>query len=241
VTTAWLARGEADLPDGLDWLGPWERDRLDRMRFTKRRMEYLVSRLAGKEAVGAVAGVEPASVEIRNRPGGAPYALVCDASYDATVTLSDRAGWAVGAVSQPGVDIGVDLELIEPRSERFVADYLTAAEQEAVDKDRDFGANLIWAGKEAALKVLRTGLRRATKSVEVSFERDGTGWRPLVVTAIEGRRFDGWWRRFDHFLLVVVADRTIPIPTSLEEPPRLVGARPMHSWLKEPRIDPSAR
>ena len=238
VTASWLARGEAHLPHGFEWLGPWERtvaalgelkargvrlgggDRLDLMRFTKRRVEFLVARLAGKEAVAAATGTDWAEVEIRNGPGGAPYAFIEGKPFPGTITLTHRAGWGVGAVSGPGVGIGVDLEVVETRSRRFVTDYLTPAEQDAVGDDLDLAPNLVWAAKEAALKVLRTGLRRPPWSVEVAFET-GFGWSPLVVEAIEGPRFDGWWRRFGHFVLVVVADRPIPIPISFEEPPRL--------------------
>ena len=47
----WLARGEHELPDGLDWLAPRERERAAGMRFTKRRTEYLLRRWVGKQAV----------------------------------------------------------------------------------------------------------------------------------------------------------------------------------------------
>ena len=68
--------------------------------------------------------------------------------------------------------VGCDVEIVEPRSAGFVADFLTPAEQEYVasrpDEDRHAAANLIWSAKESALKVLRTGLRRDTLSVEVT-------------------------------------------------------------------------
>ena len=70
---------------------------------------------------------------------------------------------------------------------------------------RDLLANLVWCGKESALKVLRTGLRRDTRSVEVSFPEGGAvdGWAPMSVRAVEGTVFPGWWQRFGAF----VADR----------------------------------
>ena len=69
------------------------------------------------------------------------------------------------------LSVGCDLELVEPRSALFVRDYFTAAERERVAaapaREHDELANLIWCAKESALKVLRTGLRRDTRSVEV--------------------------------------------------------------------------
>ena len=92
------------------------------------------------------------------------------------MSLSDRAGWAVCLVGEALGRVGCDLEIVEPRSAGFVADFLTAAEQEYVAAqpaaERDAAANLIWSAKESALKVLQTGLRRDTRSVEV---RVGTG------------------------------------------------------------------
>ena len=47
----------------------------------------------------------------------------------------------------------------------------------------DAVANLIWSAKESALKVLRTGLRRDTRSVDVSLLPDPPvdGWQPAQL------------------------------------------------------------
>ena len=49
-----------------------------------------------------------------------------------TISLSHRSGAAICAVAPAGVDLGCDLEVIEPRSEAFVADYFTVDEQALV-------------------------------------------------------------------------------------------------------------
>jgi 4'-phosphopantetheinyl transferase len=144
-------------------------------------------------------------------------------------------------VPPPGTPIGCDLELVEPRSDAFVADYLTPAEQRLVaaageGDARELLANLVWCGKESALKVLRTGLRRDTRSVEVSFP-DGeavSGWAPMSVRAVEGAVFAGWWQRFGAFLLTVAATGPVAPPRPLADPPGLARAVPAHSWLSEP-------
>ena len=98
--------------------------------------------------------------------------------------------------------------------------------------DRDLLANLIWCGKESALKVLRTGLRRDTRSVEVEFPEgpSADGWHPLLVTAREGTPFPGWWCRYGDFLLTVAASEATAPPVAAEDPPPLAGAEPTHSW-----------
>ncbi|HSK25846.1 MAG TPA: 4'-phosphopantetheinyl transferase superfamily protein [Jiangellales bacterium] len=251
----WTARGEHELPTTDAWLAPAESARAAGMRFTKRRTEYLLRRWAGKQAVAAAAGLPTdvgglARIEVANRPGGAPYVVVGGAPLRLDVSLTDRAGWAVCVVGADLSRVGCDLELVEPRSAAFVADFLTAGEQEYVaacpSHQRDAVVNLVWSAKESALKVLRTGLRRDTRSVDVLLGRDddidaagaladaGTGWHPLTVRPAEGGALPGWWRRDGAFLLTVAADRPLPVPEVLRGSADLTRADPRHSWVDRP-------
>jgi 4'-phosphopantetheinyl transferase len=249
----WLARGEDSLPADRGWLTPGEAARAAGMRYTKRRTEYLLRRLAAKHAVAAVIGwpvdgAALARIEIGNAPGGAPYVLVdgapdglIDGAPDGlAVSITDRAGWAVCLVGRAASQIGCDLELVEPRSAGFVRDFLTAAEQGYVAAQpdaeaRDVAANLVWSAKESALKVLRTGLRRDTRSVEVTVhDGQAADWAALSVRSAEGALFPGWWRRLGRFLLTVAAATPLPPPVALEDPGVLVAAVPRHSWLAQP-------
>ena len=67
--------------------------------------------------------------------------------------------------------MGCDLEMIEPRSDAFVADYFTVEEQALVARasaaDRSRLLALLWSAKESALKALRAGLRLDTRCVIV--------------------------------------------------------------------------
>jgi 4'-phosphopantetheinyl transferase len=144
-------------------------------------------------------------------------------------------------VGAPGRAIGCDLELVEPRSAAFVADFLTAAEQRlvaaAADGDaRELLANLAWSAKESALKVLRTGLRRDTRSVSVSFPPGAAvgGWAPMTVRLREGALFPGFWQRFGSFLLTVAATEPFEPPRSFVDPPGLASAVPAESWRSLP-------
>jgi 4'-phosphopantetheinyl transferase len=242
----WLALGEDALPAGEQWLAPGEAASLAGLRYTKRRTEYLLRRLVTKHAVALVTGrpTDPAAlagIEVRNASSGAPFVCVDGASAGLSVSISDRAGWAVCVTSptEPSA-VGCDLELVEPRTSAFVRDFLTAAEQRLVvsrpeGDERDAVANLIWSAKESALKVLRTGLRRDTRTLEVHLDAPGDdGWGPLIVRGLEGRVFHGWWRRDGQFLLTVAAEVTAPPPVALGDPAVLVPAAPRHSWLDRP-------
>lgn len=245
----WLVLGEDALPDGEQWLSPGEAEVLRRLRYTKRRTEYLLRRLVTKHAVASVTGrsVDPAElagIEVRNAPSGAPFVCVDGDPVGFGVSISDRAGWAV-CMTCPTESpaLGCDLELVEPRTPGFVADFLTPAEQRwvASHPDRDVAANLLWSAKESALKVLQTGLRRDTRSVEVTVDEPrGDGWGALTVRAVEGPLFPGWWRRDGRFVLTTAARVAHEPPAPLGDPAVLSAAQPRHSWLHRPLHVPPA-
>jgi len=248
----WYSQGEPHLPPGLAWLSPAERAHHDRMRYSKRRVEFLVARWTAKQAVVQAQCRPPDevawdTVEIGHAPDGAPVPRIDGQPWDRRLSMTDRAGWAVTVVSPDGTEVGCDLELVEPRTPAFVADWFTLAEQRFVaaashDDERFLRTNLVWSAKESALKVLRTGLRRDTRSVEVWCEAGPRGadggragaWSPLTVTAVEGTTFPGWWCRYGDFILTFAAAAAMSEPVAQVDPPALASAVPVHSWLERP-------
>jgi 4'-phosphopantetheinyl transferase len=250
VLIRWLARGVHDVPESDDWLSAAESARLTGLRFAKRHTEVRLARWTAKQALvraldlgdDAAALVE---VEIRAAPTGAPTVFVGDERAPVAVSMTDRADWAVCVVAPSDVAVGCDLELVEARSDAFVGDWFTLGEQDLVRRaapgdERQLVANLVWSAKESALKVLETGLRRDTRSVEVDVVEDvgDERWARLVVRAEEGAAFPGWWRRYGAFVLTFVADADCDPPGSFEEPPALADATPSHSWLAQVRRRP---
>jgi 4'-phosphopantetheinyl transferase len=242
-----MARGEHEIPGTDSWLTAAEADRARGLRFTKRRTEYRLRRWVCKHAVATAAGhrcdlESLARIEVANRPTGVPYVLLDGTELELAVSLTDRAGWAVCVVTDGPGGLGCDLELVEPRSAGFVADFLTSAEREYVGSlpgsHRDAAANLIWSAKESALKVLGTGLRRDTRSVEVTVggADEGPGWAPLAVLTAEGTRLPGWWRREGDFVVTVASPRDAPPPTMLLGSADLGSAQPVHSWQHQPLV-----
>jgi 4'-phosphopantetheinyl transferase len=236
----------ADVPSDDRWLSRREAAWVARMRFEKRRSEFRMGRWTAKNAIALFLDRPHTpealhAVEIDRTFDGAPAPRVDGQPAPASISMTDRADQAVCVVGPPGMGLGVDLELVEPRSGAFVADYLTEAEQrivgEAADaEERDLRANLIWCGTESALKVLRTGLRRDTRSVEVSFPDTPMveGWLEMSVRAAEGAEYPGWWRRYGDFVLTVAATGAFSPPRSLVDPPGLATAVPAHAWLGRP-------
>ena len=242
----WHSRYEAEQPASLHWLSAAETARVGELRFSKRRSEWLTGRPAAKEAVASVVGGEKelslARIEIRSVASGpaegAPVAYVDGEAVQVGVSLSTRAGWAIAVAATAAelgddLEIGCDLEVVEPRSDIFVCDYLTRRERDDVAApqalERDVAVNLIWSAKESALKLLRTGLRRDTRSVEVQLFPPRSspappGWAPVGMTTEEGRRLFGWWRRYGEFLVTVATANELAPPALLRDPPALEAA-----------------
>jgi 4'-phosphopantetheinyl transferase len=246
----WLAHGEHDVPASDVWLSSREQAILATLRYTKRRVEFLTRRWTAKRAVAMLldrdlAPAALAAVEIRHHVSGAPYLEVDGRPTAIDVSLSDRAGWAVCLVGPPAGGrgpLGIDLEIVEPRSDAFVDDYFTADESAylrslTLGAARDEAANLIWSAKEAALKVRKIGLRADTRevAVELGHRRGPDGWSPLSVTGRDGAFFPGWWRRDGVFLLTVTGSEPAPPPVLLAGGGDLADAVPVHSWLAQPR------
>ncbi len=244
----WLAHGQDDPPRTLEWLSPHEREHLASIRFTKRRDEYVTRRWAAKQAVASVLNMgrtpgDLTRIEIRHRQSGAPYVQLDGSMVDIDVSMTDRSGWAVCVVGSvghktPGT-VGIDLEVVEPRSTLFVADYFTTAERAFVaslpPERYDEVANLIWSAKEAALKVRQVGLRVDTRTVDVDLhgEREVDGWTAMTVSAVDGP-MPGWWRRSGVFLLTIVFAEAAAPPELLPTGSDLDTATPQHSWVQSP-------
>lgn len=229
----WLEQTEADPPTADDWLSPHEQALLNAMRFPKRRNDWRLGRWTAKSALALYflylkLPADPqvfASIEIRSAPTGAPEAYFGNQPVAATISLSHRAGIAACAVAMPGVELGCDLEIVEPRSDAFVAEYFTTTEQlfvaQASFADRPRLLAMLWSAKESALKALHQGLRLDTRSVIVSSGDgvfDSHGWSPMQVRQADRRVFRGWWKHSDGVVRTVVAAPPPNPPVRLQFP-----------------------
>ena len=213
MTVRWLLLGASALPDTDDWLGQDEKAILSELRFPKRRAEWKLGRYAAKRALSSRSGVEElARIEIIAAKDGAPEAFIDGRNMNYAISISHRDDVAACVVAEHG-PVGCDLEAIEPRTTRFVHDFFTERERLAVDEtagaSRDRHVALTWSAKESVLKLLRVGLRRDTRSVEVLIDdpfSDAPGWSSLETTVHpEGRSLRGWWREADGLVLTVVS------------------------------------
>jgi 4'-phosphopantetheinyl transferase len=209
--------GSSAVPADVSWLDAREAAVLEERRLPKRREEWLLGRWTAKRAVSAfLPGAPPiGTIAVLAADDGAPESWVGPARAPCVLSLSHRAGAACCAVAGPGVELGCDLELVEPRSDGFVDDYFTGAEAAAVraapPERRDALANFLWSAKESVLKARRIGLRADTRSVEVQMSgwpMEGA-WAGFQAADDSGGRWEGWWALRDGFV-VTVASRPFP-------------------------------
>ena len=250
----WLQQTEIDVPPENDWLSESEAVRLGEMRFAKRHADWRLGRWAAKCATAVFLDLlrdrkALAAIEIRLSLSGAPEAFCLNQPAPATISISHRNNAALCAIAPLGTDLGCDLEMIEPHSEAFIADYFTTREQTQIARtsavDRPRLVSLLWSAKESTLKALRVGLRLDTRSVEVTFldgfldevcvpsgnrlgSQEGTfstaltgfsNWRPLQVSHADGQIFHGWWQQTGDMLRTLVATPPLTHPICLKLPP----------------------
>jgi 4'-phosphopantetheinyl transferase len=229
IDVYWVEQTQADVPPANDWLSRDETVRLKSLRFPKRRADWRLGRWTAKRAVASYLGSpghrqDLAVIEIRPASCGAPEVLFAGNPAAATISISHSNGRAVCAVAVPDISLGCDLEIIEPRSDNFVADYFTAEEQELIARtpasERPRLSALLWSGKESALKAMRVGLRMDTRSVIV----EGIGhqtlgdWSPLHARCTHALTFEGWWQHTGNFMRTLVAAPAPAQPILLETP-----------------------
>jgi 4'-phosphopantetheinyl transferase len=231
----WFEQSLPDVRAEDDWFSAWEASHLSSLRFAKRRADWRLGRWTAKHAVADYLRLAHdlgtlATIQIRPAASGAPEVSIDDAPGNVSISLSHRGGIAACAVGEPGIMLGCDVEVVEPRSDAFVTDYFTAEEQAMIRRVPDARMALIaliWSAKESALKALRTGLRSDTRSASVTSDdsclaalnsqlpadesllavpRVGPIWRPLCVSYNEEQVFHGWWFCSDGLLRTMVSD-----------------------------------
>lgn len=193
VDVSWgLIRG---LPEGAEnLLSPTEAQHYSQLRFAVRRQSYLLGRLAGKLLLlqqPEFAGCKPGDITIANNPLGMPIASVQGEAILGSFSLSHSGDLGVSAyTSTPGFTLGVDAEMLAPRSAGFVQDFFTPREvafiaTQTVDKQSEW-TNQLWSAKEAVLKALGLGLRVDTRQVEILPDISPLreeNWQPLQVNS----------------------------------------------------------
>ncbi len=223
----WLSQALTDVPETNTWLSEGEGERLSRLRFTKRRNDWRLGRWTAKRLTCSCLRIPPdaaglSALEIRAGVDGAPETLHQGMPAPISISISHSAGVSFCVAAHPQVAVGCDLEYIQAHDPNFAEDYFTTEEnaflRRAPEDQHELLVTLIWSAKESALKALREGLRRDTRSVAVNLKpfHEKEEWNVLIVRNAETRRsFHGWWRLCGRRVFTVAADRQTSEPTEV--------------------------
>ncbi|RFM27229.1 type I polyketide synthase [Deminuibacter soli] len=137
-----------------------------------KQKQWTISRIAAKDAVRYVLDQRDAScylneLSIHNHTNGQPYASG-ETTADIQLSIAHKGTDAV-AIAAAGKRVGIDIELIAPRSEGFI-DMVFAAQEWALIKDLDLPewTTRCWVAKEAYAKYLGTGLQGNPKQYGIT-------------------------------------------------------------------------
>jgi 4'-phosphopantetheinyl transferase len=145
--------------------------RAGRIRAPEGRNRAVVTRASLRRLLARELGRKPEEIAFAVGPHGKPR--LDDSSTGVRFNLSHSAGLALIAIAR-GVEVGVDLEEIRPRSDlRGVARRVfTQAEREAVEVGGEIAFYRHWVAKEAFVKATGRGIE-SLRSFEVLLEGPG--------------------------------------------------------------------
>jgi 4'-phosphopantetheinyl transferase len=218
-TVYWLSQRFADVPAGSAWLSEAERSREAGLRVPKRRADWRLGRWSAKRAVLRLRGggrendpplAHLVRVEVRPNVSGAPEAFWDGARVPWALSISHCDGCSLVALGPLDGGIGCDIEAVASRSAAFLEDAFDQSEREAIaaSPTPELLATLGWSAKESALKAIGEGLRRPLQGLaveRVAAAGAGSGWRTLeLVERGDARRFPGYWRHRQGYVLTIV-------------------------------------
>ncbi len=164
----------------------------------RRRIEWLAGRLNLKLLLSKFMGrgCDFQSFEVLPGAAGHPVASfrhggLMQIPIRNGLSLSHREGATASAVSaEPGVELGIDVELMEARDRAMLDDYFLPSEVGILDRLpgslADCGIALGWSIKESVLKAMGTGLTAPAASVVIEKLNAGSG---MAEVRSEGGRF----------------------------------------------------
>ena len=216
----WRLQHEDDLRlEAHAFLDRAEQQQLDQLTVASRRRDWLLGRHTSKTLIRDTLrranrqDVELAEVSIVAGTDGAPEARALGRRL--SLSISHRAGWSLCAMTcRSHVPLGADVELVEPRSPRFVEDFFTENEHRqvrAAGAARDETVTALWSAKEAALKALHLGLTVDTRRADCVLSPPASSWSCFLVRyTAEGSGdarapalLHGCWRRHGSLVLTL--------------------------------------
>jgi 4'-phosphopantetheinyl transferase len=144
------------LPPSEQFLSEREQAFLQTLKFPKRRSEWLGGRFALKALVSVAQQVELYQAELLPQANsGKPDLYICGQKSALAFSITHSHGFAAAAIAPRHKFIGIDLEKIAPRINAWKENFFHPNELTGAG---DAFLTALWTQKEAAVKLLGTGL-----------------------------------------------------------------------------------
>lgn len=229
-------------------LSPGEIARMERFVFEKDRLRHLVSRALVRVVLGRALGIAPQALVFGEGPQGKPMLLGADglAVRGVSFNLAHTSDVAVLAVSDTGVDIGVDVESttrsaplevglrqfspIEAQQLQALAGPDDVEETPSAAQSEHFWH--LWTLKESLIKA--TGLGLSTPLKRFGFERPPASQtiqlhcQPGTAEAKQAWWFGAWRPSALHMGALCVARPSATSPPPIVQARRIVPLRDGH-------------
>lgn len=148
----------------------------------KRRREWLGGRYALKQIACTLFTFDIKEMEVKNLPSGKPVLLVPGGTH-LPVSITHSGDYAAAAVGLTGDSIGIDMEVIEPRSRSWAEQFF---HEDEISSNAAFFLTELWAKKEAVLKFLGVGLSIDTNDIRFVNGKLNLYGKALDIWAKEG-------------------------------------------------------
>jgi 4'-phosphopantetheinyl transferase len=181
----------------LDALTPEERARAASFALADRRLGFALGRTAARGLLAERLGCAPQAVPLTLADGGAP--VVAGHPLFVSISHAGRGAETLAAAAVAERPVGLDLEWIRPLRPDLYRRILAPDEYGLLEKlplGHDEAQALLWSLKEAVLKGLQTGFRRAAPSVHLADVGGGRAWADAgggSAWALRYGRHGGFW------------------------------------------------
>lgn len=150
-----------NVPAPEDFLSKGEMDAYKSFKIDKRKKQWLAGRYALKSLASKYFSFDMKYAEVKNLTSGQPV-LKVPGGTKLPVSIAHCDDYAAAAIDFNSEGIGVDIEVVEPRSRAWEEQSFC---KEEISSHAAFFLTELWAKKEAVLKFLGVGLTISMKDV----------------------------------------------------------------------------
>ncbi|MCR6643000.1 MAG: 4'-phosphopantetheinyl transferase superfamily protein [Sporocytophaga sp.] len=159
------------LVNSLSLLHPIEKSYYDSLKYERRKVSYMLGRIAAKKAISEFAEVKSfSSIHIDSGIFQFPVVKIPGITQNIQVSLSHCDNFGIALAFPEQHPLGIDIEKIDTTKTEAIKSQMSPKELELIPKVNlplQTGCTALWTIKEGLSKIFRTGLTMDFKLLEV--------------------------------------------------------------------------